>query len=47
MFDKTVSTLIAVAAVVGIVAGGLYIANHTTAGCVDFLFFKSCGVVTH
>jgi hypothetical protein len=44
--DSLKETLIVVAAAVVIIGGGIYIYNHVSYGCVDFLFYKSCGVVT-
>lgn len=45
--DAFKEALIIVAAFVAIVAGGIYIYNHTSAGCVDLYFYKTCGVATH
>jgi hypothetical protein len=39
--------IIVIAALVAITVGGIYIYEHVNAGCINFIFFKSCGAVIH
>lgn len=41
--DKLAELLIAMACVVGIAAGGLYIYKHVDFKCIDLGFYKACG----
>lgn len=41
--DKVAELLIAIACVVGIAAGGVYLYKNVNVGCVDLFFYKACG----
>lgn len=42
--DNVVKIFILVTCVIGIAVGAVYLNKNINAGCVDFIFWKTCGV---